>query len=201
MTSTQAFVAEVRACTRCEPDLPLGARPVFQFHPQARILIAGQAPGARVHASGVPFDDPSGARLRDWLGVDETVFYDATRIAILPMGFCYPGTGASGDLPPRPECAAAWRAAFMQRFERLELTVVLGRYAMDYHLGSGKQALTEVVRGWQTHWPARLPLPHPSPRNNRWLVRNPWFEAEVLPALRARVAEILGVPRQPPSAP
>ena len=201
MTSTQAFVAEVRACTRCEPDLPLGARPVFQFHPQARILIAGQAPGARVHASGVPFDDPSGARLRDWLGVDETVFYDATRIAILPMGFCYPGTGASGDLPPRPECAAAWRAAFMQRFERLELTVVLGRYAMDYHLGSGKQALTEVVRGWQTHWPARLPLPHPSPRNNRWLVRNPWFEAEVLPALRARVAEILGVQRQPPSAP
>ena len=201
MTSTQAFVAEVRACTRCEPELPLGARPVFQFHPQARILIAGQAPGARVHASGVPFDDPSGARLRDWLGVDETVFYDATRIAILPMGFCYPGTGASGDLPPRPECAAAWRAAFMQRFERLELTVVLGRYAMDYHLGSGKQALTEVVRGWQTHWPARLPLPHPSPRNNRWLVRNPWFEAEVLPALRARVAEILGVQRQPPSAP
>ena len=201
MTSTQAFVAEVRACTRCEPELPLGARPVFQFHPQARILIAGQAPGARVHASGVPFDDPSGARLRDWLGIDETVFYDATRIAILPMGFCYPGTGASGDLPPRPECAAAWRAAFMQRFERLELTVVLGRYAMDYHLGSGKQALTEVVRGWQTHWPARLPLPHPSPRNNRWLVRNPWFEAEVLPALRARVAEILGVQRQPPSAP
>ena len=201
MTSTQAFVAEVRACTRCEPELPLGARPVFQFHPQARILIAGQAPGARVHASGVPFDDPSGARLRDWLGIDETVFYDARRIAILPMGFCYPGTGASGDLPPRPECAAAWRAAFMQRFERLELTVVLGRYAMDYHLGSGKQALTEVVRGWQTHWPARLPLPHPSPRNNRWLVRNPWFEAEVLPALRARVAEILGVPRRPPSAP
>ncbi|MCB1963548.1 MAG: uracil-DNA glycosylase family protein [Rhodocyclaceae bacterium] len=201
MTSTQAFVAEVRACTRCEPELPLGARPVFQFHPQARILIAGQAPGARVHASGVPFDDPSGARLRDWLGIDETVFYDARRIAILPMGFCYPGTGASGDLPPRPECAAAWRAAFMQRFERLELTVVLGRYAMDYHLGSGKQALTEVVRGWQTHWPARLPLPHPSPRNNRWLVRNPWFEAEVLPALRARVAEILGVQRQPPSAP
>ena len=201
MTSTQVFVAEVRACTRCEPELPLGARPVFQFHPQARILIAGQAPGARVHASGVPFDDPSGARLRDWLGIDETVFYDARRIAILPMGFCYPGTGASGDLPPRPECAAAWRAAFMQRFERLELTVVLGRYAMDYHLGSGKQALTEVVRGWQTHWPARLPLPHPSPRNNRWLVRNPWFEAEVLPALRARVAEILGVQRQPPSAP
>ena len=201
MTSTQAFVAEVRACTRCEPELPLGARPVFQFHPQARILIAGQAPGARVHASGVPFDDPSGARLRDWLGIDETVFYDARRIAILPMGFCYPGTGASGDLPPRPECAAAWRAAFMQRFERLELTVVLGRYEMEYHLGSGKQALNEVVCGWQTHWPARLPLPHPSPRNNRWLVRNPWFEAEVLPALRARVAEILGVQRQPPSAP
>ncbi|MCB1960412.1 MAG: uracil-DNA glycosylase family protein [Rhodocyclaceae bacterium] len=190
-TDSEAFVAEVRACRRCEPALPLGARPVFQFDPRARILIAGQAPGTRVHASGVPFDDPSGERLRAWLGIDATVFYDARRIALLPMGLCYPGSGPSGDLPPRPECAATWRAAFMARLTQLELTVVLGRYAMGYHLGVGAQPLTEVVRGWRAHWPALLPLPHPSPRNNRWLARNPWFEAEVVPALRARVAEIL----------
>ena len=195
------LLGEIRRCTLCAAELPLGPRPVLQAGREARILVVGQAPGTRVHSTGLPFNDPSGDRLREWLGVDRDTFYDPARIAVVPMAFCYPGRGTSGDLPPRPECAAAWRAAFMQRFERLELTVVLGRYAMDYHLGSGKQALTEVVRGWQTHWPARLPLPHPSPRNNRWLVRNPWFEAEVLPALRARVAEILGVQRQPPSAP
>ena len=119
MPTLDAFLAEVRACTRCAQHLPHGVRPVFQFHPKAPILIAGQAPGARVHASGVPFDDASGDRLRSWLGIDRDTFYDPTKIAILPMGFCYPGTGKNGDLPPRPECAPAWRDAFMQRFERL----------------------------------------------------------------------------------
>ncbi|QID16333.1 uracil-DNA glycosylase family protein [Nitrogeniibacter mangrovi] len=189
--SPDELFASARACTLCAEHLPLGPRPVFQADPRARILIAGQAPGRRVHATGVPFDDPSGDRLRDWLGIDRAVFYDATRVAILPMGFCYPGTGKSGDLPPRPECAATWREAFLAHLPRVELTLVLGQYALDYHLDAGRVALTEVVRDWRRHWPARLPLPHPSPRNNRWLVRNPWFAEEVLPALRARVADVL----------
>ena len=191
MASLESFVAEVRACSRFAAHLPHGVRPVFQFDPRARILIAGQAPGARVHASGVPFDDASGERLRDWLGVDRATFYDPACFAILPLGFCYPGRGASGDLPPRAECAAAWRAGFMARFERLEFTVLLGRYAIAYHLAVGREPLTDVVRGWQAHWPWALPLPHPSPRNNAWMARNPWFEQTVLPALRMRVAALL----------
>lgn len=191
MPTLDAFLTDVRACTRCAPHLPHGVQPVFQFHPSASILIAGQAPGARVHASGVPFDDASGARLRAWLGVDRDTFYDPTRIAILPMGFCYPGTGKSGDLPPRPECAPAWREAFMQRFERLSLIIVLGSYAMDYHLGTGKTPLARVVEAWREHWPQAFPLPHPSPRNNRWLVRNLWFQQDVLPVLQARVQAVL----------
>lgn len=186
------LVASARACTLCAPHLPLGPRPVFQVDPRARILIAGQAPGRRVHASGIPFDDASGDRLRDWLGIDRAAFYDVRRVAILPMGFCYPGTGAGGDLPPRPECASTWRDDFMAQLPAVELTLVLGQYAMDYHLKTGRTAVTEVVRDWQRHWPAALPLPHPSPRNNRWLVRNPWFAETVLPVLRARVASVLG---------
>lgn len=185
------WLDDVRGCTRCAAHLPHGVRPVFQFDPRARVLIAGQAPGARVHASGVPFDDPSGARLRDWLGIDRSVFYDPQQVALLPMAFCYPGRGGRGDLPPRAECAAAWRNVFMQRFESLALVVVLGRHAIDYHLGGRGTPVTEVVRGWRDYWPHYVPLPHPSPRNNRWLVRNPWFADEVLPALRRRVSEVL----------
>ncbi|WP_339460164.1 uracil-DNA glycosylase family protein [Pseudomonas sp. EA_105y_Pfl2_R69] len=191
MPTLDAFLTDVRACTRCAAHLPHGVQPVFQFHPSAPILIAGQAPGARANDSGVPFDDASGSRLRAWLGVDRDTFYDPTRIAILPMGFCYPGTGKSADLPPRPECAPAWRDAFMQHFERLSLVIVLGSYAMDYHLGTGKTPLTRVVEAWREHWPQALPLPHPSPRNNRWLMRNPWFQQDVLPALQARVHAVL----------
>ena len=175
----------------CREHLPLGPRPVLQLSSKSRILIAGQAPGARVHESGVPFDDASGDRLRTWLGIAREAFYDARRVAILPMGFCYPGKGPSGDLPPRPECADTWRDRFLSRLEAVQLTVVIGRYAQAYHLSESRRSVTEHVRAWKAHWPRVVPLPHPSPRNNRWLVRNPWFETELLPKLRARVAEVL----------
>ena len=186
-----ALLAEIRACTICKKNLPLGPRPVLQLHPKARILIAGQAPGRKVHESGVPFDDASGRRLRDWLGVTDEQFYDPTKIALLPMGFCFPGTGKSGDLPPRPECEPAWRSKLLEQLQQLEVTVVLGQYAQTYHFGKSSMSLTDLGKSGRTHWPKLIPLPHPSPRNNIWLRRNPWFEAEVLPALRERVAEIL----------
>jgi uracil-DNA glycosylase len=186
-----ALLAEVRACTICAAHLPLGARPVLQVHPQARILIAGQAPGRRVHESGVPFDDASGDRLRSWLGVTRDEFYDAEEIAIMPMGFCYPGTGKSGDLPPRPECAPAWRDKLMRHLPDIELTIVLGQYAQKYHLEGDDAPVTAAVMAWKDQWPRVIPLPHPSPRNNAWLVRNPWFEKEVLPTLRQRVRALL----------
>ena len=185
------LLQEVRACQICEPHLPLGARPVLQCHASARILIVGQAPGRKVHDTGIPFNDPSGDRLRDWLGVDRQVFYDPGLIALLPMGFCYPGSGKSGDLPPRPECAATWRAALLAELQRVELTIVLGKYALDWHMGKSSLSIGERVRNWGEHWPDMLPMPHPSPRNNRWLRNNPWFEAEVIPALQARVAACL----------
>lgn len=186
-----ALLAEVRACTHCADVLPFGPRPVFQLDPQARILIAAQAPGRRVHATGLPFNDPSGDRLRNWLGIDRTTFYDARKLALVPMGFCYPGTGKVGDFPPRPECAALWRAPLLATLQQLELTLVVGQYALAYHLPGAPKTLTETVRQWPLYWPEVLPLPHPSPRNNLWLRRNPWFEAEVVPVLRTRVAEIL----------
>ena len=191
MKPFDVVLREVRSCTLCEPHLPLGARPVVQIDPRAPILIAGQAPGRKVHATGIPFDDPSGDRLRDWLGVVRDTFYNPSRIAILPMGFCYPGSGKSGDLPPRPECAPAWREALLERLTNRQLTLVIGRYALDYHLDAAGTSVTKMVRGWREHWPEVVPLPHPSPRNNRWLRGHPWFEEEVLPALRQRVAEIL----------
>lgn len=190
---------ELRACTLCAAHLPLGPRPELQADRRARILIAGQAPGSKVHASGVPFDDASGDRLRQWMGLDHGRFYDASLVAILPMGFCYPGTGASGDLPPRPECAPQWRQRLLQALPAIELTLVIGQYAMDWHLPKAHakakaKSLTDTVRGWRQHAEAVLPLPHPSPRNNRWLKANPWFADEVLPALRARVARLADKP-------
>ena len=184
----RALLTEVRGCKLCKKHLPLGPRPVLQIDPRARLLIAGQAPGRRVHDSGVPFEDASGDRLRDWMGMSQEVFYDASRVAILPMGFCFPGTGRSGDLPPRPECAGAWREQLLAWLPDLELTLVIGQYAQDYHLGTAQKAsLTETVRAWREFWPALLPIPHPSPRNNIWLRKNPWFESDVLPRLRKRV--------------
>ncbi|MBX3585290.1 MAG: uracil-DNA glycosylase family protein [Ramlibacter sp.] len=191
MKDLQHALAEVRACTLCAAHLPLGPRPVLQLHPAARLLVAGQAPGRKVHASGVPFDDASGERLRDWLGVSREVFYDQRRVAIVPMGFCYPGTGRAGDLPPRPECAATWRQPLLAGLRQLRLTLVIGQHAQAWHLPGAGATLTEVVQGWRSRDPAVLALPHPSPRNNLWLRRNPWFETELLPVQRARVAAAL----------
>ncbi len=186
--SMASLLRRVRNCDLCKASLPSGPRPVLQIDSQARILIAGQAPGRRVHESGIPFDDPSGKRLRDWMGIDSDVFYNATQIAILPMGFCYPGTGKSGDLPPRPECAATWRDELLNRMPELQLTLVIGRYAQEWHLPSLPRTLTETVAAWQDYAPSIIPLPHPSPRNNRWLKTNPWFEEKLIPVVRQLVA-------------
>jgi uracil-DNA glycosylase len=191
MAALASLLAEVRACAHCAAHLPLGPRPMVQLHPAARILIAGQTPGRKVHETGVPFSDASGDRLRSWLGISPEMFYDARRVALLPMGFCFPGTGKSGDLPPRPECAPAWRADLLSRLEHLRLTVVVGQYAQAYHLPDSGASLTEAVQNWRRNWPQTIALPHPSPRNKLWLKRNPWFEQEVLPMLRERVMEIL----------
>ncbi|MAI61057.1 MAG: hypothetical protein CBB87_01045 [Micavibrio sp. TMED27] len=183
---------EVKGCTLCTPHLPLGPRPVFQIHPKAKILIAGQAPGSKVHATGIPFDDPSGDRLRDWMGIDKETFYNPKKIAILPMGFCYPGTGKSGDLPPRKECAEKWRKQLLNLMPNIQLTLVIGQYALDWHLkGQKKKNLTETVKAWREYWPDNLPLPHPSPRNNIWLKKNEWFEDDVLPTLRNAIIKSL----------
>jgi uracil-DNA glycosylase/uncharacterized protein YhfF len=191
MTSLDSLLTEVRACRICAERLPLGPRPVVQLHASARILIAGQAPGRKVHETGVPFADASGDRLRSWMGISREVFYDAEQVAILPMGFCFPGTGTSGDLAPRAECALAWRAQLLARMNHLQLTLVIGQYALAYHLPEETESLTEVVRAWRRHWPRVIPLPHPSPRNNLWLKRNPWFEGEVLPQLQGRISAVL----------
>ena len=191
-TDFQILVEKVRACTICAAYLPLGPRPVFQAHPKSRILVAGQAPGRKVHETGIPFDDASGDRLREWMGISRDIFYSAEKISILPMGFCYPGTGASGDLPPRPECAVEWRTQLLAQLPQLELILVIGKYAQDWHLGNNQKTnLTETVRSWKEYWPKLLPLPHPSPRNNIWLRKNAWFEESVIPVLRKRVGEIL----------
>jgi len=190
------LLRSVRQCQICDEHLPHGPRPVLQVDSQARILIVGQAPGRRVHESGIPFDDPSGDRLRDWMGVSKETFYDATQIAILPMGFCYPGTGKSGDLPPRPECAPAWRRRLLDSMPKIELTLVIGSYAQRWHLEKGGRNLTETVRAWRDFGPDVVPLPHPSPRNNIWLSKNPWFSELLLPHLKqmTRARLIVGSP-------
>lgn len=185
------LLRDVRNCTICTEHIPLGPRPVLQVNQASCILIAGQAPGRKVHDSGVPFTDASGDRLRRWLGVTSVTFYDAKKFAILPMGFCYPGTGRNGDLPPRPECAREWREKLLQHLNKLRLTLVIGEYAQAYHLPDAGRSVTERVQSWRDHWPEIVPLPHPSPRNYNWLRCNLWFENELLPALRVRVQEIL----------
>lgn len=193
LESFSSLLSEVSACTLCEVNLPHGPRPVLQLHPDAKILIAGQAPGRKVHESGVPFDDASGDRLRDWLGVSREVFYNPRQFAIVPMGFCFPGTGKSGDLPPRPECAETWRKRILAQLSNIEMTLVLGKYAQAYHFGTTASSVTGLVKSWRRHWPEILPLPHPSPRNNIWLRKNSWFEVEVLPVLRDRISEIVSL--------
>ncbi len=190
--ATAHLLQQVRACTLCAPHLPLGVRPVLQVHPAARILVVGQAPGIRVHNSGVPFDDASGDRLREWMGITREVFYEPTQMAIVPMGFCYPGTGKSGDLPPRPECAPHWRQQVLAHLPRIALTLVIGQYAQAWHLPkSGDSSVTSTVERWQEFAPGLIPLPHPSPRNNIWLKRNPWFAETLLPELKVLVAQAL----------
>jgi uracil-DNA glycosylase len=191
MTSLASLRLEVRACVLCAGHLPLGPRPVVQVYPSARILIAAQAPGRKVLETGLPFYDASGNWLRNWLGISRQVFYDERQIAILPMAFCFPGTSKAGDLPPRPECAPAWRSALLAHLKKVQLTLVIGQHAQAYHLANERASVTEVVQAWRKNWPHTVSLPYPSPRNNLWLKRNPWFEAEVLPALRARVPEVL----------
>lgn len=188
----EALLAQARACTHCEKVLPRGPRPVLRAHSAARILIVGQAPGTRVHETGIPWNDPSGVRLRQWLEVTPEQFYDPARFAIIPMGFCYPGRDArGGDFPPRPECAPLWHDRLLALLPNLKLILLAGAYAQRYYLGDRvHKTLTETVLHWRDFGPRFLPMPHPSPRNNLWLRRNPWFEADVLPTLRARVATL-----------
>lgn len=189
--SIDQLVTQIRKCSLCT-DLPLGPKPIVQASADAKILIVGQAPGRITHAKGRPFDDASGKRLRAWLGVSEDVFYDPAKIAIVPMGFCFPGAGRGGDAAPRPECARHWRRPLLDAMPQVELSILLGAYALDWHIGNRDGAnLTETVRNWQQYWPQNLPLPHPSPRNNRWLKRNPWFETDIIPMLQSRVRTLL----------
>ena len=189
------LLREIRACRLCEAQLPLGPNPVLRASAGARLLIVGQAPGTRVHASGIPWDDASGRRLREWLHLDAATFYDEQRVAIVPMGFCYPGKAGSGDAPPRPECRATWHPRLMPLMPKVGLTLLIGQYAQAYFLGARrKPSLGETVRAWRDYLPAHLPLPHPSPRNVAWFKANPWFEAEVLTVLRERVHGLLVPP-------
>ena len=192
----ERLLRDIRACRLCEAFLPLGPNPVLRASAQARLLIVGQAPGKRVHASGIPWDDASGRRLRDWLQMDAATFYDERRVAIVPMGFCYPGKAGSGDAPPRPECRAAWHPRLIPLMPKVGLTLLIGQFAQAYLLGARrKPSLGETVRAWREYLPGHLPLPHPSPRNVGWFKANPWFEAEVLPVLRQRVHALLAAPR------
>ncbi|MDH3240020.1 MAG: uracil-DNA glycosylase family protein [Alphaproteobacteria bacterium] len=187
------LLGRVRNCRECAHALPHDPRPVLRASVTARLMIVGQAPGTRVHETGIPFNDPSGDTLRAWLGIDRAVFYDCSRIAIVPTGFCYPGKGKSGDAPPRPECAPLWHPKLRPLMPGIELTLLIGAYAQAYYLGDRRQkTLAATVRNWRDYLPDYLPTPHPSPRNKLWLKKSPWFEAEVVPELRARVARILG---------
>jgi len=198
-TLTQ-LTKEIKSCRICAKHLPLGPRPVIQVSVQAKILIVGQAPGSKVHETGVLFDDPSGERLRQWMGIDASVFYNPKKIAIVPMGFCYPGAGRSGDLPPRPECADTWREQLLALMPNIQFTLVIGQYAQKWHLGAlQKVSLTETVRAWREYAPRLMALPHPSPRNNIWLKKNEWFQTDILPYLRAHISQLLidPCPNQP----
>jgi len=192
-----AITDEISACRICadtfaQTETAHAPRPVVWFTPRARVLIAGQAPGLRVHRSGTPFDDPSGDRLRDWLGMTRDAFYDKERVAIVPMAFCFPGYDAKGsDLPPPGICGQTWHARVMRELDRVDLSIIVGGYSQKYHM-SVRTNVTETVRNWRKHAPALFPLPHPSWRNTGWLKKNSWFEAELLPALRARVREVMG---------
>lgn len=186
------LLTDIRRCEICRDHLPHAPRPVVQIAPEAKLLIIGQAPGRRVQESGVPWDDPSGVRLREWLGIEAETFYDPKQVALVPMGFCYPGKGKSGDLPPRPECAPQWHEPILDGLNQVGLTLLLSQYALNYYLADRrKKTLTATVQAWREYAPDYLPLPHPSPRNNIWLRKNPWFADDVLPYLQQRLGELL----------
>jgi len=188
MGMLRTLIRQARECRVCAPHLPLGPRPVFLVGKGARLMIVGQAPGRRVHQTGIPWNDPSGDRLRAWLRMDRAQFYDARRVAIVPTGLCYPGSGERGDLPPRPECAPLWQPRFRAALPGIRLTLLVGMHAQAYFLGRRrKKSLAQTVRAWREYLPEFFPLPHPSPRNRLWMKNNPWFVKEVLPALRRRV--------------
>jgi uracil-DNA glycosylase len=189
----ESLLDRIRACRLCEGMLPLEPRPVLRARATARLLIVGQAPGLRVHESGIPWNDASGIRLRGWLGLEREAFYDEANIAIVPMGFCYPGRGESGDLPPRPECAPAWHARLLPQLPAVRLRLLIGHYAQAHYLGAARgRTLTDTVRAFRDHLPGTIPLPHPSPRNQLWFRSNPWFEEELVPVLREHVGRVLG---------
>lgn len=187
----EALLIAVRGCCVCEAHLPLGPRPVLRAGETARILVVGQAPGVRVHATGIPWDDPSGERLRAWMGVDKDAFYDESHIAIIPMGYCYPGRGSGGDRPPRRECAQLWLDQLLARLPRIELTVLIGQHAQRHFLGDRRKlSLAETTKAWREYAPRYIPLPHPSPRNQPWFKRHPWFERQLVPVLQARIKSL-----------
>jgi uracil-DNA glycosylase family 4 len=186
------LLSEIKQCKLCEPNLALGANPVLTAHPNSKIVIIGQAPGTAVHKSGIPWDDKSGDNLRNWLGIDKTTFYNTEKIAIIPMGFCYPGKGKTGDLPPRKECAPLWHQPLFEELKNVELVLLIGKYAQGYYLKEqAKKTLTETVKNFKTYLPQYFVLPHPSPRNNIWQAKNEWFEEEVLPELKHTIKQIL----------
>lgn len=191
--SLTKLLREVRACQICSANLPLGPRPVLQMASTARLLIIGQAPGSKVHASGIPWSDPSGDRLRDWMQLEPSVFYDQKKVAILPMGFCYPGAGPNqGDLPPRPECAPLWHERLMKHLPNLQVTVLVGQYAQRYYLGSKRKgSMTETVAAFTAYGPRFFPLPHPSWRSIIWMRKHAWFEQNVVPELRKVVRKAI----------
>jgi len=188
----EILLKEIKKCTYCVQHLPLGPNPVVEAHPSSSILIIGQAPGTKVHATGIPWDDASGKRLREWMGIDSKTFYDTSKIAIIPMGFCYPGRGKGGDLPPRKECAPLWHQRLLDQLPKLQLTILIGQYAQRYYLQENrKKTLTETVKAFKDYLPNFLPLVHPSPRNQIWMKKNEWFEIEVIPVLQKSVKVIL----------
>jgi uracil-DNA glycosylase len=188
----ESLLVDIRACRLCAASLPLEPRPILRAEASARLLVVGQAPGTLVHGSGIPWSDASGMRLRGWLGMDRDTFYDQARVAIVPMGFCYPGRGVSGDMPPRPECSRTWHHRLFPLLPNVQLVLAIGQYAQAYFLGERRRkTLTDTVANWREYAPRHFPLPHPSPRNTGWFKHNPWFDNEVVPALRTRVAEVL----------